>query len=243
MGPRVGQYWGDVDARFVRVRMRAFVCILEHFRVGANGTSACAHSNSRAPDHGGRAAARHGSHIRLSGKSQRDRGRARGRDRHHRRSRLRLGALQDARLPAQRRSAPDLRRRARGRATRRPCSRRSPTIASAATFFPIGKHATYYPEILKQVAAAGHSVGTHTWSHKDLSRKPYSRPRTGQGRDREGHQRGALRTRAVRLRRSSAFPRSSIRRSSSPISASAISASSPPTSIRSTSRCASRKRS
>jgi peptidoglycan/xylan/chitin deacetylase (PgdA/CDA1 family) len=42
-----------------------------------------------------------------------------------------------------------------------------------ATFFPIGKHATYYPEILKQVAAAGHSVGTHTWSHKDLSRKPY----------------------------------------------------------------------
>jgi peptidoglycan/xylan/chitin deacetylase (PgdA/CDA1 family) len=43
-----------------------------------------------------------------------------------------------------------------------------------ATFFPIGKHATYYPEILKQVAAAGHSVGTHTWSHKDLSKKPYT---------------------------------------------------------------------
>src|SRR3954452_24306531 len=42
-----------------------------------------------------------------------------------------------------------------------------------ATFFPIGKHATYYPEILKQVGAAGHSVGAHTWSHKDLSRKPY----------------------------------------------------------------------
>src|SRR5262245_38285303 len=42
-----------------------------------------------------------------------------------------------------------------------------------ATFFPIGKHATYYPEILKQVAAAGHSVGSHTWGHKDLSRKPF----------------------------------------------------------------------
>jgi peptidoglycan/xylan/chitin deacetylase (PgdA/CDA1 family) len=40
-----------------------------------------------------------------------------------------------------------------------------------ATFFPIGKHATYYPEILRQVAAAGHSVGSHTWSHADLSRK------------------------------------------------------------------------
>jgi peptidoglycan/xylan/chitin deacetylase (PgdA/CDA1 family) len=40
-----------------------------------------------------------------------------------------------------------------------------------ATFFIIGKHATYYPEILKQVAAAGHTVGSHTWSHADLSRK------------------------------------------------------------------------
>ena len=39
-----------------------------------------------------------------------------------------------------------------------------------ATFFPIGKHATYYPEILKQVAAAGHTIGSHTWSHEDLSK-------------------------------------------------------------------------
>src|SRR6266852_1995332 len=37
-----------------------------------------------------------------------------------------------------------------------------------ATFFSIGKHATYYPEILKQVIAAGHTVGSHTWSHADL---------------------------------------------------------------------------
>jgi peptidoglycan/xylan/chitin deacetylase (PgdA/CDA1 family) len=40
-----------------------------------------------------------------------------------------------------------------------------------ATFFAIGKHATYYPEILRSVAAAGHTVGTHTWSHQDLSKK------------------------------------------------------------------------
>jgi peptidoglycan/xylan/chitin deacetylase (PgdA/CDA1 family) len=40
-----------------------------------------------------------------------------------------------------------------------------------AIFFPIGKHATYYPEILKQVAEQGHSIGSHTWSHADLSRK------------------------------------------------------------------------
>jgi peptidoglycan/xylan/chitin deacetylase (PgdA/CDA1 family) len=40
-----------------------------------------------------------------------------------------------------------------------------------ATFFNIGKHASYYPEILKDVLAAGHTVGTHTWSHADLSKK------------------------------------------------------------------------
>jgi peptidoglycan/xylan/chitin deacetylase (PgdA/CDA1 family) len=42
-----------------------------------------------------------------------------------------------------------------------------------ATFFPIGKHATYYPEILRQIAEAGHTIGNHTWGHKDLSKKPY----------------------------------------------------------------------
>jgi peptidoglycan/xylan/chitin deacetylase (PgdA/CDA1 family) len=40
-----------------------------------------------------------------------------------------------------------------------------------AVFFPIGKHATYHPEILRQVAAAGHSVGAHTWSHANLNSK------------------------------------------------------------------------
>src|ERR1700681_3050093 len=40
-----------------------------------------------------------------------------------------------------------------------------------AVFFPIGKPATYHPEILKQVAAAGHTVGAHTWSHANLNSK------------------------------------------------------------------------
>jgi peptidoglycan-N-acetylglucosamine deacetylase len=40
-----------------------------------------------------------------------------------------------------------------------------------ATFFPIGEHAMWHPEILKQVAAAGHTIGTHTWSHPDLTKK------------------------------------------------------------------------
>jgi peptidoglycan/xylan/chitin deacetylase (PgdA/CDA1 family) len=43
-----------------------------------------------------------------------------------------------------------------------------------ATFFEIGKHATWHPAITKQVIEAGMTVGTHTWSHKDLARKPYA---------------------------------------------------------------------
>jgi peptidoglycan/xylan/chitin deacetylase (PgdA/CDA1 family) len=38
-------------------------------------------------------------------------------------------------------------------------------------FFEIGKHATYYPEIAKQVYAAGHTIGSHTWSHANLNNK------------------------------------------------------------------------
>ena len=40
-----------------------------------------------------------------------------------------------------------------------------------AVFFSIGKHASYHPEILRQVAAAGHTIGTHTWSHANLNSK------------------------------------------------------------------------
>jgi peptidoglycan-N-acetylglucosamine deacetylase len=41
-----------------------------------------------------------------------------------------------------------------------------------AVFFPIGEHAMWHPEILKQVAAAGHTIGSHTWSHADLAKLP-----------------------------------------------------------------------
>src|SRR5919108_3031802 len=41
-------------------------------------------------------------------------------------------------------------------------------------FFSIGKHATYYPEILKEVYKAGHTIGTHTWSHVALVNKKLS---------------------------------------------------------------------
>ena len=58
----------------------------------------------------------------------------------------------------------------------------TPTVLKAvtdeclkATFFEIGEHATWHPEITKQVIAAGMTVGTHTWSHKDLARNPYAK--------------------------------------------------------------------
>jgi peptidoglycan/xylan/chitin deacetylase (PgdA/CDA1 family) len=38
-----------------------------------------------------------------------------------------------------------------------------------AIFFPVGKHALWHPEILREVAAAGHTIGGHTWSHANLA--------------------------------------------------------------------------
>jgi len=42
---------------------------------------------------------------------------------------------------------------------------------SKATFFAIGKNAIAFPEIMRQVVAGGHTIGTHTWSHLMLSNK------------------------------------------------------------------------
>ena len=39
-----------------------------------------------------------------------------------------------------------------------------------AIFFSIGLNALTFPEILKQVAAAGHTIGSHTWSHQVLNK-------------------------------------------------------------------------
>ena len=49
-----------------------------------------------------------------------------------------------------------------------------------AMFFPIGKHALWHPEILKEVAAAGHTVGGHTWSHANLGAQAAARPKRRQ---------------------------------------------------------------
>lgn len=39
-----------------------------------------------------------------------------------------------------------------------------------ATFFLIGKSAAAHPDLVRRIAAAGDSVGTHTWSHPSLKR-------------------------------------------------------------------------
>ena len=39
-----------------------------------------------------------------------------------------------------------------------------------AMFFPVGKHVMWQPGLLKQVAAAEHTIGSHSWSHADLSK-------------------------------------------------------------------------
>jgi len=39
-----------------------------------------------------------------------------------------------------------------------------------ATFFLIGKSASEYPALVRRIAAEGHTIGTHTWSHRSLMR-------------------------------------------------------------------------
>lgn len=41
-----------------------------------------------------------------------------------------------------------------------------------ATFFQIGRNAAAHPEVSRQVLAAGHTVGSHTFNHPNMSRLP-----------------------------------------------------------------------
>jgi Polysaccharide deacetylase len=44
-----------------------------------------------------------------------------------------------------------------------------------ATFFEIGEHATWCPDLTRELVSAGMTVGSHTWSHKDLAKNPYAK--------------------------------------------------------------------
>jgi peptidoglycan/xylan/chitin deacetylase (PgdA/CDA1 family) len=41
-----------------------------------------------------------------------------------------------------------------------------------ATFFLVGKSASEHPELVRRIAAEGHTIGHHTWSHPSLMRMP-----------------------------------------------------------------------
>ncbi len=43
-----------------------------------------------------------------------------------------------------------------------------------ATFFLIGRTASEHPELVRRIAAQGHTIGHHTWSHRSLMRIPAS---------------------------------------------------------------------
>src|SRR6202790_2257960 len=44
-----------------------------------------------------------------------------------------------------------------------------------ATFFEIGEHATWRPDLSRALAEAGMTIASHTWSHKDLAKNPYAK--------------------------------------------------------------------
>lgn len=46
-----------------------------------------------------------------------------------------------------------------------------------ATFFMLGSHAQAEPELVRRIAAAGHAVGNHSWSHPNLARTSAARIR------------------------------------------------------------------
>ncbi|MEG4342981.1 polysaccharide deacetylase family protein [Microcoleus sp. A003_D6] len=46
-----------------------------------------------------------------------------------------------------------------------------------ATFFWVGRYLQTYPELGKQVAAAGHAIGNHTWNHQYLKYNEYGAAR------------------------------------------------------------------
>jgi peptidoglycan-N-acetylglucosamine deacetylase len=59
-----------------------------------------------------------------------------------------------------------------------PIPHRTPAVLAAlakecvkATFFTVGTMASAYPKLVQAEAAAGHSIGTHTWSHRYLTQK------------------------------------------------------------------------
>jgi peptidoglycan/xylan/chitin deacetylase (PgdA/CDA1 family) len=50
--------------------------------------------------------------------------------------------------------------------------RRLAAYHARATFFVVGQNVVARPGVLRRTVAAGHEIGSHTWSHPDLTRLP-----------------------------------------------------------------------
>jgi peptidoglycan/xylan/chitin deacetylase (PgdA/CDA1 family) len=55
-------------------------------------------------------------------------------------------------------------------ASTRPILQALAAQCTKATFFMVGEMVAAHPETVREVAAAGHTIGTHTWSHANLRR-------------------------------------------------------------------------
>ncbi|WP_336204334.1 polysaccharide deacetylase family protein [Nonomuraea sp. LPB2021202275-12-8] len=53
-----------------------------------------------------------------------------------------------------------------------PLLRRLAAHRARATFFVVGRNAAANPGLLRRAVAAGHEIGSHTWSHRDLTTLP-----------------------------------------------------------------------
>ena len=78
-----------------------------------------------------------------------------------------------------------------------------------ATFFLIGKPASEHPEMVREIAALGHTIGHHTWTHPNIKyMKPDVPPARSTRASRRWRRRFTAPPARPRRRRSFAFPTS-----------------------------------
>ena len=54
-----------------------------------------------------------------------------------------------------------------------PCSTRSRAYGTHGTFFPLGPYVAASPSLARRTIAEGHAVGSHGWTHTEMTRQSY----------------------------------------------------------------------
>jgi peptidoglycan/xylan/chitin deacetylase (PgdA/CDA1 family) len=62
--------------------------------------------------------------------------------------------------------------------TTRPILEALAAQCTKAVFFMVGEMAAEHPEMVREVAAQGHAIGTHTWSHANLKQRSFEAIKT-----------------------------------------------------------------